>query len=110
MRHVLLWAGLDFVDDGEKDGGVGAVVDFGAGEKSGGERGMWRGSGELWVGGGNCEGGLGGEGWNEGGWFTWGGSRDDWVVLTWKYCMIYLPPPSVVTFTPPYHRSIFEFV
>ena len=35
MRHVLLWAGLDFVDDGEKDGGVGAVVDFGAGEKLG---------------------------------------------------------------------------
>jgi hypothetical protein len=57
---------------------------------------MWRGGsrGELWVGGGDCEEGLGVEGWNEGGWFTWGGSRDDWVVLTWKYYMIYLPPPS----------------
>ena len=36
MRQVLLRAGLDFVDDGEKyGGGVRAVVDFGGGEKLG---------------------------------------------------------------------------
>jgi len=45
VRQVLLWAGLSYVGDGEKDGGgVGVVVDFGAGEKLGGRRGMWRGS------------------------------------------------------------------
>ena len=36
------------------------VADFGAGEKLGGEWGMWR---EVWVGGGGCEEGLGVEGW-----------------------------------------------
>ena len=36
MRQVLLRAGLDFVDDGEKYGGrVGVVVDFAGGEKLG---------------------------------------------------------------------------
>jgi hypothetical protein len=36
VRQVLLRAGLDFVDDGEKYGdGVRVVVDFGGGEKLG---------------------------------------------------------------------------
>ena len=49
MRQVLLRAGLDFVDDGEKYGdGVRVVVDFGGGEK------FWE-SGEC---GGEVEGAL----------------------------------------------------
>jgi hypothetical protein len=36
VRQVLLWAGLGFVEDGEKYGGrVGVAVDFGGGEKLG---------------------------------------------------------------------------